>query len=296
MIPNEALSGGKPELLTTDAISERVMAILEKHGADRSAIIAILGDIQAEFRYLPADAMKMVAERTGAALVDVYGAATFYRSFSLKPKGKHLVCACLGTACHVRGGPRVAEEFERQLGIRAGETTPDEELTLETVNCLGACALGPVVVIDGHYFSKVGRSKVKQLVDAARVGLDTVDAGQDERIFPIEVGCPKCNRGLMEKTFPIDGHPSIGVTALYGKRQGWLRLSSLYGSHKVLTEHEIPAGAVVDFSCPHCGAGLMDSWECPTCGAAMAQVTVHCGGTMRFCSRAGCANHMLDLE
>lgn len=296
MTPNEAILGSKLEPHAEDAVSERVMAILEEHGAERSAILSILGDIQTEFRYLPAEALRIVADSTGAALVDVYAAATFYRSFSLKPKGKHLVCACLGTACHVRGGPRVAEELERQLGIRAGETTPDEEFTLETVNCLGACALGPVVVIDGHYFPKVGRSRVKQMIDAARVGLYGAETGQDKLMFPIEVSCPSCNQSLMEKTFAIDGHPSIGLAASYGKEHGWLRLSSLYGSYNVVTEQIVPANTVVDLLCRHCGAKLTDHCDCPTCDAPMVRMLVHWGGSVQICSRAGCKYHMLDLE
>jgi NADH-quinone oxidoreductase subunit E len=109
-------------------------------------------------------------------LVDIYGVATFYKSFSLTPRGKHVVSVCLGTACHVRGGPSVAEEFGRQLGVKQGETTQDRTFTLQTVNCLGACALGPVVVVDGHYFSSVGQSNVKSVVEKASKGLDALAA------------------------------------------------------------------------------------------------------------------------
>jgi (2Fe-2S) ferredoxin len=103
-------------------------------------------------------------------------------------------------------------ELEQQLGIKAGQTTADKEFTLETVNCLGACALGPVVVIDGHYFSKVRRLKVKQLLDKAREGFDKFDIGKDERIFPIDVSCPHCGRSFKDETFVIDGYPSLKVT------------------------------------------------------------------------------------
>jgi NADH-quinone oxidoreductase subunit E len=108
-------------------------------------------------------------------MVDIYGVARFYRSFSLKPRGKHLICACLGTACHVRGAPSVVEEFERQLNIKAGQTTADKEFTLETVNCLGACALGPIVVVDNHYFSNVDMAKVKHILEKVRVGLSPAE-------------------------------------------------------------------------------------------------------------------------
>ena len=172
-------------------------------------------------------------------MVDIYSVATFYRIFSLQPKGKHLVCACLGTACHVRGAQRVVAELEQQLGIKAGQTTADKEFTLETVNCLGACALGPVVVIDGHYFSKVRRLKVKQLLDKTREGFDKFDIGKDERIFPIDVTCPHCNNSFKDETFIIDGYPSLKVNVAIDGKQGWIRLSCLYGSYNVSTEFEI---------------------------------------------------------
>jgi len=148
--------------------SELVLRILAEHGEDRGGLIAILEEIQGQSGYLPERALRLVAERLGRSLVDVYAVATFYRSFSLTPRGRHIVCACLGTACHVRSAPMVAEELERQLGIRAGETTHDREFTLETVNCLGACALGPIVVVDGRYYPKMNTAKVQQLLAKTR--------------------------------------------------------------------------------------------------------------------------------
>ncbi|MFH1999433.1 MAG: NAD(P)H-dependent oxidoreductase subunit E, partial [Planctomycetota bacterium] len=114
-----------------------------------SNLISLLEGIQAKYGYLPEDALRNVAKDTGRSLVDIYGVATFYKAFSLKPRGKHLISVCLGTACHVSGGPIIAKEFERQLKIKAGGTTEDREFTLETVACLGACAIGPVAVVDG---------------------------------------------------------------------------------------------------------------------------------------------------
>ena len=151
-----------------DGDSQDILGILEKHHEDGRGLIAILEEIQARYGYLPEKALRTLGDRTGHSLVDIYGVATFYRSFSLEPRGKHLVSACLGTACHVRGAPRIVEELERQLGIKAGETTPDDEFTLETVNCLGACALGPIVVVDGRYFSNVDTASVKRILEAAR--------------------------------------------------------------------------------------------------------------------------------
>jgi NADH-quinone oxidoreductase subunit E len=147
-----------------------IQRILKEHGEDRSGLIAILEDIQAEYGYLPETALRTVAAETGHSLVDTYGVATFFRSFSLQPRGKHLITVCLGTACHVRKASMIVGEFERQLGIRPGETTPDREFTLETVNCLGACAIGPIVVVDGHYFSKVNTAKVRDILNKNQAG------------------------------------------------------------------------------------------------------------------------------
>lgn len=272
-----------------------ILRVLEKHNQDKGGLIAILEEVQSEYGYLPEASLRIISERTGRSLVDIYGVATFYRFFSLQPKGKHLVCACLGTACHVRGAPRVVAELEQQLGIKAGQTTPDKEFTLETVNCLGACALGPVVVIDGHYFSKVRKSKIKQLLDEARKGFDKFDIGKDERIFPIDVSCPHCNHSFKDETFAIDGHPCLKINVAMDHTEGWARLSCLYGSYSVSTEFEIPEGTVVNFICPHCNSEIRSTSDCSVCGAPMILMLVDGGGIIWICSRRGCKNHMLDL-
>jgi len=277
---------------------ERIRRIAGKHPCERGRVIAILEDIQSEYGYLPEAALRVVAEETGRSLVDIYAVASFYHAFSLKPRGKHIVSACLGTACHVRGAPTLVEEMERQLGVRVGETTPDREFTLKTVNCLGACALGPVVVADGHYFSKMRRTKVEPLLAEAKLGFDRSEDSHDGRVFPVEVSCPNCNHSLMDPTFAIEGHPSVRVTVAFGDKHGWLRLSSLYGRYNVFSEYEIPLGSVLHFFCPHCHAELVGSWGCPTCGAPMVPMIVRGGGTVRLCSRRGCIgsdSHMLDL-
>ena len=274
--------------------SKDILRILEKQEG-RGGLISILEEIQVEYGYLPKEALKIVSEKTGRSLVDIYGVATFYRFFSLQPKGKHLICACLGTACHVRGAPRIVAELEQQLGIKAGQTTADKEFTLETVNCLGACALGPVVVIDGHYFSKVRKSKIKQLMEQARKGFDKFDIGKDERIFPVEVSCPHCNHSFEDETFAIDGYPSLKLNIAMNHQQGWIRLSCLYGSYSVSTEFEIPEGMVVNFICPHCNSEIRSTSDCSQCGAPMIPMLVDGGGIVRICSRRGCKNHMLDL-
>jgi len=203
---------------------------------------------------------------------------------------------CLGTACHVRGAPIIAGEFERQLGISAGETTSDNEFTLDIVNCLGACALGPMVVVDGHYFSNVNTRKVKQILKRARVGLDKVEVKTDQRIFPIEVHCSRCNHSLMDPNHLIDGQPSARLTISFGQKHGWLRLSSLYGSYTLESEYETPMDTVTHFFCPHCHAELIGASNCPDCGAPMVPMIVRGGGMVQICSRRGCKEHMLDLN
>ena len=129
-------------------------------------LISILEDVQAHYNYLPEEALRKIAKELRIPLRDVYGVATFYGAFRLKPCGKHLIHVCMGTACHVRGAKRVLEEIERELDIRSGETTQDKKFTLESVNCLGACALGPIVVIDGEYHGNMTPVKVKSLLKA----------------------------------------------------------------------------------------------------------------------------------
>ena len=167
-----------------DGDLKHVLAIVDEHSQDGHGLITILEAIQRRYGYLPERALRTVGERTGRSLVDVYGVATFYRSFSLEPRGKHLISACLGTACHVRGAARIVETLERELGIKAGETTPDRQFTLQTVNCLGACALGPVVVVDGHYFSNVDTAAVKRILKRASAGLPEIEESAVETPHP----------------------------------------------------------------------------------------------------------------
>jgi NADH:ubiquinone oxidoreductase subunit E len=274
---------------------ESILGMIENHRG-RTGLIAILEDIQAKYGYLPEEALRLVADKTGRSLVDIYGVATFYKAFSLKPRGKHLISVCSGTACHIRGGQKIASEFERHLGIHPGETTMDHLITLETVNCLGACALGPIAVVDGHYFSNVVQSSVKEIIRKASAGLDRVDVTTDQRIFPVEVSCPRCNHSLMDRGHYIDGYPSIRVTVSSELNYGGLRLSCLYGSFSVDHEFEIPADTVVNFFCPHCHAELLGASTCALCGASMVPLLVRGGGgVVQICSRRGCRGHRLDL-
>jgi len=275
--------------------TENIVTIINEHKKAQGGLIAILEDIQTQYGYLPADAIKIVAKETGKPLIEVYGVATFYRAFSLKPRGKHLVSVCLGTACHVRGGKHIASEFTKELGIPAGENTPDKEFTFETVNCLGACALGPVVVVDGHYFSKVTKKKVKEIIKKAKSGLDEAEEGKDDGLIPIEVRCPHCNHSLMDPHYKVDGQPSIKLIMSFQGEHGWLRLSSLYGSYSVEQEYEIPPKSVVNIFCPHCHAELTGIATCPECASPMVSMIIQGGGVVQICSKRGCKGHMLDL-
>jgi NADH-quinone oxidoreductase subunit E len=133
-----------------------------------SSLLAALVEVQSRYRYLPRDALILVSERLGVPLSQVYSVATFYNAFSLEPKGRHMFQVCTGTACHVRGAMQVLDRLETQLGIQAGQTSPDLEYTLETVNCLGACALGPIVVADGEYEGLMMASKVDRLLKSLK--------------------------------------------------------------------------------------------------------------------------------
>jgi (2Fe-2S) ferredoxin len=185
--------------------------------------------------------------------------------------------------------------MSKQLDITPGETTSDKEFTLETVNCLGACALGPVVVVDGHYFPQVNVSKVSKIIDKAREGLDKVEIKSDVRVFPVTVSCSRCNHSLMDASYLIDSFPSIRVSQYYGQQIGWLRLSSLYGSHNVDMEFEVPKDAVISLFCPHCHTELIGSTDCPECGAKMVPMIVRGGGIVQICPRRGCKGHLLDV-
>ncbi len=146
-------------------MDKKVTAIIDKYDADRGQLISMLQDIQAEFHYLPREALIQVSETMGIPLSKVYSVATFFKAFSLKPRGRHLINVCLGTACHVRGASKVLEQIERSLDISRGETTNDFKFTLETVNCMGCCALGPVVNIDGEYFGQISAGKVDSILN-----------------------------------------------------------------------------------------------------------------------------------
>jgi NADH:ubiquinone oxidoreductase subunit E len=152
-----------------DALNEqtaRIDAIIDSYGAARESMITVLQDANKSFNYLPEPVLHRIATRLGVPYAEVYGAASFYKAFSLEPRGAHIIQVCMGTACHVRGAQRILEELERRLDIPAGRTTRDALFTLETVNCLGACALGPIVAIDGDFHGSMTAARVPRLLDA----------------------------------------------------------------------------------------------------------------------------------
>lgn len=141
-----------------------VREVVKRHGGRKRAVIQVLQDLQARCRWLSPEILEAVAAELGLPPAHVYSVATFYRSFSLEPRGRHICTVCMGTACHVRGGSAVLEHFERKLGVRAGETTPDGEVSLERVNCLGACALAPLAVVDGRYYGQMSETKADEVL------------------------------------------------------------------------------------------------------------------------------------
>ena len=153
-------------------------AILDNRGAEPFDIMEVLQDMQASYGYLPEEILRRVSASFDVPLIEVFRLASFYKAFSLSPRGRHLVTVCTGTACHVRGAPKMLTEVTAQLAIQPGETTEDRAFSLETVNCLGACALGPVVVMDGRYHDHMDPAKLRALLGSVRTA-DAEAAGDD---------------------------------------------------------------------------------------------------------------------
>ncbi len=144
---------------------------LLKEGGSRSRdTIPVLHKVQHHFGHIPPAALPAIARRLHISESELFGVLSFYKAFTLKPKGRHTITVCLGTACHVRGGERIAEEMENSLGVPAGETTADGLFTLETVNCLGCCAIGPVMVVDGVTHARTTAPSARDLIDKLRAG------------------------------------------------------------------------------------------------------------------------------
>lgn len=151
------------EPVPADLVAE-IDAIVARYHAEPSSLITILHEVQETVGYLPEAVLERVAEKMSVPLADVHGVVSFYALFSMRPKGRHRISACKGTACYVRGAPRVLERFEQELGVKAGDTTADAEFSLDVVRCLGACGLGPVVMIGDDVHARLKADRVPSVV------------------------------------------------------------------------------------------------------------------------------------
>jgi len=139
--------------------------IINKYKGKPGGLIPVLEEVQVALEYLPISVQKRIAEGLNLPLSRVYGVVTFYSFFTMTPRGKHLVRVCLGTACYVRGGKAIAEKIEKEYGVKKGETTADRMFTYETVRCVGACGLGPMVLVDDNVHGRVKPTKVKEILN-----------------------------------------------------------------------------------------------------------------------------------
>lgn len=146
-------------------ISGIVSKIADKYQGDRDMLIQILLDVQSGLGWLPKEVLIEVSKQLGTPLTRVYQVATYYKAFSLAPRGRHLVRICMGTACQVRGSPLIRDRVQQLLDIEPGETSPDMKFSLETVNCLGCCAKGPVITVDDAYYGPLGVSDVEKVLE-----------------------------------------------------------------------------------------------------------------------------------
>ncbi len=156
--------------MTKDDVEGKLKEVFSRFKGEEHELISILQETQEKFRYLPAAAIKEISQFLEVPEAAIYGVATFYAQFKLSPLGKRVIRICRGTACHVRSSAKVLEELEKQLGIKAGETTPDMEFTLETVACIGACALAPTMTIDEETFGKMTTKKVAEVLGDIKKG------------------------------------------------------------------------------------------------------------------------------
>lgn len=146
----------------------KIETIIKSYVGKKGIAIPLLQEINIKFGYLPKEVLEEIANKIDLPLSQLYSLATFYKSFRLRPQGRHKILVCLGTACHVRGAERVVEKLERELGIKRGETSKDLEFSLDVVNCLGVCALGPLMVLDGKYFGEMTPHKVDNILKDLR--------------------------------------------------------------------------------------------------------------------------------
>lgn len=144
--------------------AEKVDQIVDQYGGERRHLIGVLHDTQSEYGYLSREAIQMIAQKLGVPLTQVLRVASFYAAFSFEPRGRHLISACLGTTCHVRGMGRVLDKIRDHVDIEPGQTTSDRSFTLETVRCLGCCSLAPVMTVDGKTYGRLRRDKVEGIL------------------------------------------------------------------------------------------------------------------------------------
>ena len=144
--------------------TKKVDNILKNRNKTPNELVEVLQDLQEAHKYLPEEELRIISKELKVPLIEVFRVANFYRAFTLKPQGKHLLTVCMGTACHVRGAPKLSDEVLGQLNVKPGETTEDGQFTVEIVNCLGACALGPVVILDGKYYDHMTPAKLRDLI------------------------------------------------------------------------------------------------------------------------------------
>ena len=150
--------------MTDTETAAKIEQIIEAYPADRRFALAALQDMQHAFNYIPEEGLDALAQHLGAPKAQLYSMATFYKALSLTPKGKHIIKICNGTACHLRGSMNLKAQLARDLGIEPGQTTPDGQFSVELVNCLGSCALAPVMVVDGTYHNKLRVEQVPQII------------------------------------------------------------------------------------------------------------------------------------
>jgi len=172
---------------------ENNICSLDLNGRYSGSVVSLLQQIQEKYNYLPEEILKEVSKEKDIPLIDLYSVATFYKAFSLTPKGKHKIVACTGTACHVRGSDKVIREISRKLGIEPGETTKDGMYSLENVNCLGACALAPLVVIDENYYGNMNSVKILEILQNYTVngkgGCHGQAEGEKEKLLQEKTSC-----------------------------------------------------------------------------------------------------------
>ncbi len=152
----------------TASAQNKINTILKNNNESSRGLIEVLQEVQTTYNYLPEEILTIVAEKLDVPLIEIFRVASFYKAFALQPRGKNILTVCMGTACHVRGAPKFVDEVLGQLKIQPGETTEDGLFTVETVNCLGACALGPVVVLNGKYFDHMTTGKLRKLIQETR--------------------------------------------------------------------------------------------------------------------------------